>query len=152
MQLRIGQKISAGFAIILVLLLVISLVTIFSTRSISNEVQGLSHVYNQLALESEIESEFDRAVAGIRGYVAYGTNNFQEDYNVSMGKVMNAENELLAVVGGRKNPRCKNLLRPPRHTTRALLVNLYRQLNGIIKMLIPTLWWRRKGLALRLCR
>ena len=110
MQLRIGQKISAGFAIILVLLLVISLVTIFSTRSISNEVQGLSHVYNQLALESEIESEFDRAVAGIRGYVAYGTNNFQEDYNVSMGKVMNAENELLAVVGGEKKPEVQKLI------------------------------------------
>lgn len=97
MKLKIGQKVSAGFAIVMVLLLVISLTAILSTRSISKEVKEISTVNQQLSLQKDIDSEFNSAVAGIRGYIAYGTSKFKDEYNTSMNKVIDSENKLLAV-------------------------------------------------------
>ncbi|NQS76172.1 MAG: hypothetical protein HQP61_07010 [Peptococcaceae bacterium] len=110
MKLKVGQKVGAGFTVVLALLLVIGLVAIFSARSISNEVEGLSGIYERSLLEEEIGSEFNRAVAGIRGYIAYGSSSFKEDYNASMGRVVNAENALLTAVGQEQKAEVQRLI------------------------------------------
>ncbi|MDD4334948.1 MAG: hypothetical protein PHY77_05000, partial [Desulfotomaculaceae bacterium] len=110
MKLRIGQKVSAGFAVVMALLLVISLTAIFSTRAISKEIKVVSQINEQLSLEKDIGSEFNRAVAGIRGYIAYGTSKFKDEYNTSMSKVTDAENKLLAAANQDKKAEVQKLI------------------------------------------
>ncbi|MFX4262284.1 methyl-accepting chemotaxis protein [Pelotomaculum propionicicum] len=110
MKLKIGQKVSAGFAVVMVLLLVISLTAILSTRSISKEVKEISQINGQLSLQKDIDSEFNSAVAGIRGYIAYGTSKFKDEYNASMSKVMDSENKLLAAAGPDKKAEVQKLI------------------------------------------
>jgi PAS domain S-box-containing protein len=110
LKLKIGQKVSAGFAIVMVLLLVISLTAILSTRSISKEVKEISTVNQQLSLQKDIDSEFNSAVAGIRGYIAYGTSKFKDEYNTSMNKVIDSENKLLAAAGPDKKAEVQKLI------------------------------------------
>jgi PAS domain S-box-containing protein len=110
LKLKIGSKVTAGFSIVMALLLVISLTSIFSTRSISKEIKEVSQVNEQLSLQKDIDSDFNSAVAGIRGYIAYGSDKFKVEYNTAMGRVMESENKLLAVSAQDKKAEVQKLI------------------------------------------
>ncbi len=95
MKLKTGAKVTLGFSAVLFLMIVISVISIFSTKSIEKNIQTVDVVNERLSLQKDIDSNFNGAVSGIRGYIAYGAVKFMDEYNTSMNQVLDMEKRLL---------------------------------------------------------
>jgi len=79
-KLHIGTKIGLGFAAVIALLAILGAVSLASNKSIDNNLKDDIDIVNErLSLEYNIENYFYHAVAGVRGYIAYGKDNFKDD-------------------------------------------------------------------------
>ncbi|MEL7564112.1 MAG: methyl-accepting chemotaxis protein [Dehalobacterium sp.] len=128
MKLKVGIKIFIGFFVVLILLGVISVNSIYSSRSVGADIENIDVINERLSLQKDIEMYFYNAVAGIRGYVAYGQDNFKDDYTNEMALVQEMEQKLLNISAEDKIPEVKKLIEA---------TNEYHQ--GIINDLIPAI-------------
>jgi methyl-accepting chemotaxis protein len=102
MKLKIGAKILLSFTLVLLLLLIMGAVSTISGRSIGVDVNIIKESNDKLSLVKSAESHFYNAVAGLRGYAAYGKDNFKDDYHKEMTMVLDAEERLLELAGAQK--------------------------------------------------
>ncbi|BAF58187.1 hypothetical membrane protein [Pelotomaculum thermopropionicum SI] len=110
MKLKLGAKIALGFSIVLLLLVIMGLNSIVQTRSISKDVDAIDIINQELSLEKDIEIHFYNGVAGIRGYIAYGKENFRDTYNKELDQVLEMENRLLEIAPADKKAEIQKLI------------------------------------------
>ena len=110
MKLKIGMKVALGFTIVLLLLSIMAVVSIVSTRSITKDIKTVDIVNERLSLQRDIDGTFNSAVSGIRGYIAYGTDKFKDEYNSEMNKVLEMEKKLLEISDPGKKAEVQKLI------------------------------------------
>jgi len=110
MKLKVGMKIFIGFFIVLILLGVISVNSIYSSRSVGADIENISVINERLSLQKDIEMHFYNAVAGLRGYAAYNQDTFKDDYNNEMALVQEMEQKLLNISEEDNIPEVQKLI------------------------------------------
>ncbi|GBF35739.1 methyl-accepting chemotaxis protein [Desulfocucumis palustris] len=110
MKLKIGSKIMSGFLVLLLLLVAMGATSIYLTRAIGKDVENVKVINEHLALQKDIEIHFYNAVAGIRGYIAYGNVKFKDNYNKEINITLEMERTLLDVTGADKRDDVKKLI------------------------------------------
>ncbi|HBV99211.1 MAG TPA: methyl-accepting chemotaxis protein [Desulfotomaculum sp.] len=128
MKLRVGAKIILGVSLVLLLVALLGLNSVVSSRSIGQEVSAINNLNETIVLQNTIETHFYKAVSGIRGYIAYGKDNFAQDYVKEMNLVLEAERKLLDVISKDKAADVEKLLQ---------VSTTYH--NGITSELIPAI-------------
>ncbi|ATW26543.1 methyl-accepting chemotaxis protein [Candidatus Formimonas warabiya] len=110
MRLKIGVKIWLGFSLILLLLGIISVNSILSSKSTEKNIATITVANESLTLEKDIEVHFYNAVSNIRGYVAYGQDTFKDTYNKEMNTVLEMEQELQDITEADHKAEVKKLI------------------------------------------
>ncbi len=128
MKLKIGTKIALGFSIVLLLLAVTGVSSIISTKSIEKDINTVAIINERVSIEKDIESHFYNTVAGIRGYMAYGTNNFKNDCIKEINLTLELEKELLGIAAEDKKEDARKLID---------ITETYR--SGLINDLMPAI-------------
>lgn len=110
MKLKIGTKIVLGFTLVILLLAVMGTVSIVSSKSVGQGVNTIDVLNKRLSLEKNAEIHFYNAVAGIRGYIAYGKDKFKEDYHREITLALDMEKQLLVIADEEKKPEVQKLI------------------------------------------
>ena len=76
MQMRIGTKIGAGFAAMLVMVGLMAAIAIYSLQAAKNQLEILHETNRRLVLEMKMDSEAGNILSCIRGFVAFGDENY----------------------------------------------------------------------------
>lgn len=97
MRLKIGTKISLGFAVMLVLVIVLGGNSVISLQNSKASLSSLEEAEKRLVMELEIENEYKTAVAAIRGFIAYGDEKHYKQVEDSMSKTVFMQSQLLNI-------------------------------------------------------
>ncbi len=124
MKLRIGTKLGLGFAAVLVLLAVLGAVSFTSNRSIHKNLKDIDIINERLSTEYSIENYFYRAVAAIRGYIAYGKQNYKDDCIANINKTVELEKKLLEIAAEEKKQEVQKLIEVTETYRRGLIEDL----------------------------
>jgi len=89
-----GKKIAAGFALALVLLIIIGTVAYTSINKLTSTSQWVTHTHEVLERVAGVLSMLKDAETGQRGYVVTGDEAFLEPYQAGSGEVLNVVKEL----------------------------------------------------------
>jgi methyl-accepting chemotaxis protein len=98
-----GRRIAAGFALSLVLLLVIGTVAYRSINKLTSASQWVTHTHEVLEHIAGVLSSLRDAETGQRGYVITGDEAFLEPYHTGSGEVLNIVNELRKLTADNPN-------------------------------------------------
>ena len=74
--MRIGTKIGAGFAAMLVMVGLMAAIAIYSLQAAKNQLEILHETNRLLVLEMKMDSEAGNILSCIRGFVAFGDENY----------------------------------------------------------------------------
>ena len=74
--MRIGTKIGAGFAAMLVMVGLMAAIAIYSLQAAKNQLEILHETNRRLVLEMKMDSEAGNILSCIRGFVAFGDENY----------------------------------------------------------------------------
>lgn len=110
MKLKIGTKIALGFISILFVMAVMSCITIIFSRSIESDVNSMNVLNRRLFLEKDTESNFNLAIANVRGLVAYGSPEYKSSYFTDMNNVLTMENQLASLSTPQLKPVVEDLI------------------------------------------
>ena len=124
MKLRIGTKLGLGFAAVLVLLAVLGAVSFTSSRSIHKNLKDIDIINERMTTEYEIENYFYHAVAGIRGYIAYGKQTYKDDCIANINKTVELEKRLLEIGSEEKRADVQKLIEVTETYRRGLIEDL----------------------------
>lgn len=127
MKLKIGAKISLGFALVLLMLVVISAVSIALNRTINKEVAEINNLNQKLGKIKLSETHFYKSVSGIRGFIAYGTDRFKNDFIKEINTVLEYGQQLYEIT---PNP-------DERAMVQQLIIQTTKYRDGITQELIP---------------
>ncbi|HBV95707.1 MAG: chemotaxis protein [Peptococcaceae bacterium BICA1-7] len=95
MKLRVGAKISLGFALMLVLILIVGGNSYNSIKTTKAELLALNEANERLILELQIENSFKEGVASMRGFIAYGDETYYDKTKENLNKTLEMEKKLL---------------------------------------------------------
>ena len=109
MKLRIGTKITSGFLVMMTLILVLGGYSIFSLRSLKQDVQVIGDASDRAELTMKIELALKESVADIRAFIAYGDEKFYKATEESMNETLKLEDELHKIAQADKKPEIQNL-------------------------------------------
>ena len=128
MKLNIGAKISGSYIILVLLILALGGYCYKTTMTMSDNVENIDILNLRLELEKDIEIEFFGAVSEIRGFLAYGTDNYKEGYISCMNKTIELEKQLLKIAATDKRTSVEKLIG---------ITTQYHQ--GVVGELIPVI-------------
>ena len=74
--MRFGTKIGAGFAAMLVMVGLMAAIAIYSLQAAKNQLEILHETNRRLVLEMKMDSEAGNILSCIRGFVAFGDENY----------------------------------------------------------------------------
>ncbi|MBP2666070.1 MAG: mcpA 4 [Firmicutes bacterium] len=94
MQMRIGTKITAGFAAMLVLLGFMAAIALYSLYEAEKQVGALHETNRRLMLEMKMDAEAAGMLASLRGLVAFGDENYARQAEESANKISDMAIEL----------------------------------------------------------
>ena len=94
MQMRIGTKIGAGFAAMLVMVGLMAAIAIFSLQATKNQLEILHETNRRLVLEMKMDSEAGNILSCIRGFVAFGDENYINQAENSATNIANMAADL----------------------------------------------------------
>jgi methyl-accepting chemotaxis protein len=97
MKLKIGTKIGGGYGILIVLLLALGAYSFNVSNNTTEHLEQIDILNQRLTLEKDIQADFYEAMAGLRGYVAYGEEEFKQGYITAMEQTIELANQLLAI-------------------------------------------------------
>jgi len=110
MRLKIGTKISLGFALILVLVCVVGGNSYLSLQESKRNLDEMDAANQRLLLGMQIENNFLDGVAAMRGFMFFGDEIYCTQAEDALNKTLEAENQLLQIVGEDVKPVVKNLI------------------------------------------
>ena len=94
MQMRIGTKIGAGFAAMLVMVGLMAAIAIYSLQAAKNQLEVLQETNRRLVLEMKMDSEAGNILSCIRGFVAFGDENYIHQAENSATNIANMAADL----------------------------------------------------------
>ena len=94
MQFRIGTKIAGGFAAVLLLLGFMTCMAIYSLYAAENQVTTLHQTNRRLMLAMKMDTEAANVLANLRGFVAFGDENYVRLAEDSTNKITSMATEL----------------------------------------------------------
>lgn len=94
MQLRIGTKIAGGFAAVLLLLGFMTCMAIYSLYAAESQVTTLHQTNRRLMLAMKMDTEAANVLANLRGFVAFGDENYVRLAEDSTNKITSMATEL----------------------------------------------------------
>jgi len=94
MKWSVGTKIGAGFALALLILLIISAVSYRSTNNLIESAGLRQHSYLVLGQLENVSSLMKDGQRGERGYIITGEERFLEPYNASLDKIRETLKEI----------------------------------------------------------
>lgn len=97
MKIKIGLKITMGYLLMLLLVASMVVYSFASTRSIQEDLNHVDIASQRLDVLQSINIEFHQAVSGIRGYIAYGRDDFLKSYDLHINNALELENKLLLI-------------------------------------------------------
>ena len=92
--MRIGTKIGAGFAAMLVMVGLMAAIAIFSLQATKNQLEILHETNRRLVLEMKMDSEAGNILSCIRGFVAFGDENYINQAENSATNIANMAADL----------------------------------------------------------
>ncbi|WP_051688032.1 methyl-accepting chemotaxis protein [Desulfofalx alkaliphila] len=110
MKLKIGAKISGGYIVMLILLSALGAYSFISTGKMSKDIDQVDILNQHLALQGEIEAEFLNSTAGIRGYIAYGTENHRDNFIHHMTNTIDLARQLADFTDNEKREQVQELI------------------------------------------
>lgn len=120
MKLSIGKKISGGYIIILVLLLILGCLAVVNLRNMKEEVNQVTNANDRLIRELRIESEFQKGVAAIRGFVGYGDEKYFQQMEDNLNSAIKMEEELLIIAEEDQKEDIRELIRVTKEYSNSL--------------------------------
>jgi methyl-accepting chemotaxis protein len=97
MKLKIAHKITGGYLLLLLLLIGLGFYVYTASNTTSHHLQQIKILDQRLDLEQDIQAEIYAAVSGIRGYIAYGQDEFEQSYITHMEKTIDLQKQVLAI-------------------------------------------------------
>ena len=94
MQMRIGTKIAAGFAAMLVLLGFMAAIALYSLYAAESQVSALHETNRRLMIAMKMDTEAGNVLASLRGFVAFGDENYMRQAEDSANKIISMAAEL----------------------------------------------------------
>lgn len=110
MKLKVGAKITLGFSVVLLLMVIMGLFSIVAIKSIEKDIGAINTINQRLSLEKDIEIHFYNGVAGIRGYIAYGKDTFRDAYTKELETTIDLEKKLLEITTDDKKADVQKLI------------------------------------------
>lgn len=136
MKLTVGKKISLGFILMLLLVVVLGGNSFFSLQTEKEHIEAIHIANQQQDLSARIINEFISAVAAIRGFIAYGDERYYKQVEETMKNTIELENQLLKIAREEKKEEIQDLIKA---TTQ------YR--DGLINDLSPVVRAQHKEFA-----
>ena len=102
MQMRIGTKIGAGFAAMLVMVGLMAAIAIYSLQAAKNQLEVLQETNRRLVLEMKMDSEAGNILSCIRGFVAFGDENYIHQAENSATNIANMAADLKKLLADEK--------------------------------------------------
>jgi methyl-accepting chemotaxis protein len=87
MKWTVGRKISAGFVLALLTLLIIGIVALRNTRALIDTARSVDHTHEMLYRLEHILSSSKDVQSGERGYVITGLEDYLEPYNEAVSRL-----------------------------------------------------------------
>lgn len=109
-KLKIGTKISLGFAIMLLILLLLSGNSFFSLKSSQKQLTEIGTANERLVTALKIDSAFTEAVSNVRAYIAYGDEKYLGYAEEQLQTALVLEAALLEKAREEKKPEVRQLL------------------------------------------
>lgn len=109
-KLKIGTKISLGFAIILLILLILSGNSFFSLKSSQQQLAQIGSANDRLVTSLKIDSAFTEAVSSVRAYIAYGDEKYLAQAEEQLQTALALETVLLEKAREEKKPEVRQLM------------------------------------------
>lgn len=100
--MRIGTKIGAGFAAILVMVGLMAAIAIYSLQAAKNQLEILHETNRRLVLEMKMDSEAGNILSCIRGFVAFGDENYIHQAENSATNIANMAADLKKLLDDEK--------------------------------------------------
>ncbi|MCE5287487.1 MAG: methyl-accepting chemotaxis protein [Pelosinus sp.] len=97
MHLKVGTKITIGFFVLTLLILVLGGISYYSSGGIKEQVTELERATARLTLSLKVENEFTGAIGEARGYVAYGNEKMIDNFSNKVKKTLEIEKQILEV-------------------------------------------------------
>ncbi|BAF58383.1 MAG: methyl-accepting chemotaxis protein [Pelotomaculum sp.] len=110
MKLKVGAKMLAGFLIVLAFLLAVGVTSALFMRSIAKDVETINTIKKELGFQKGIDNNFNIAVSGLRGLIAYGTEKYKDEYKNAMSQVIEMEKSLLEISSPEKKATVQKLI------------------------------------------
>ncbi|MCV6587833.1 MAG: CHASE3 domain-containing protein [Marinobacterium sp.] len=107
-NLSFRARILSGYGLVLALMLIVTLVVLFSVRSLTHNFGWVTHTHSVLGTASAIEAAAVDMETGMRGYLLAGKEEFLEPYNAGRERFSRLTQELSATVSD--NPAQVRLL------------------------------------------
>lgn len=126
MKIKLSTKIGGGYAILFILILGLGLYCYQISKSTYQDLEQIDILGQRVALENNIQNEFNSAVSSIRGFIAYGDNKFKEKYIKDIGRTIELEKELLKIAAEDKRGTVEELIK---------ITTEYR--DGVTNNLVP---------------
>lgn len=98
MQMRIGTKIAAGFAAMLVLLGFMAAIALYSLYAAESQVSALHQTNRRLMIAMKMDTEAGNVLASLRGFVAFGDENYVRQAEDSANKIISMATELKKLI------------------------------------------------------
>ena len=102
MQMRIGTKIGVGFAAMLVMVGLMAAIAIYSLQAAKNQLEILHETNRRLVLEMKMDSEAGNILSCIRGFVAFGDENYIYQAENSAANIANMAADLKKLLDDEK--------------------------------------------------
>ncbi|WP_017220828.1 methyl-accepting chemotaxis protein [Moritella dasanensis] len=97
-NIKFTTKLYAGYGVILSLMVSITLVVLFSVKSLENNFNWVNHTHEVLAKASKIEAAAVDMETGMRGFLLAGENQFLDPYNQGKSQFDKLSEELANAV------------------------------------------------------
>ena len=97
MALRVGTKITLGFTVMMLLVVILGGISYYSAGGIRDQLSELQNATTRLTLSLKIENEFTGAIGEARGFVAYGNEKMLDNFSVKLNNALGMEKQILAV-------------------------------------------------------
>jgi len=135
LKLKIGAKIAASFAIVIVLIIIMAINSFISLNHAKNDLENINQANVRMAIADAITIQYKITVSDLRAYAAYGDEVYLNRINSDFEKVIQLENDLLALARPERKQEVQTVIDETvkyKNTIMAEFVPLAKEYNRLI--------------------
>lgn len=133
MKLNLSTKITIGFSIMLLLILLLGGNSYISLSSSMVSLTNIENASQRMILAMQIENEYTGAIAAIRGYIAYGDERFYSQTSEKLSKALELEKQLLQLARPEKKKDIEQLVTDTANYNQIVISNLLPKIRDQYK-------------------